>query len=647
MAPTNRPSGMVAALPRLRPMAALSIFLVLLGSLVLIPASKAHAVSCTGQVRYASSTNTTYLTSGNINLPDLLTICPSTPLVQTSSGVWELQSNLMIQNGATLNITGTAAGGTVNTLRLDSSSDNSPLDVVSITAQYGTLNFNHVNVTSWDPNTNGPDTNPNLPDGADPDTSRARSFIRALSYMDGSTPLESTMNIANSDMGYLGWYDAESYGVAFKGRGCDSTHLDVCAALNVYGSETNSRFHNNWMGTYTFDAYQMLFDHNEYDHNVMYGLDPHDDSDYLTITYNKFHDNGDHGLICSQRCDHLEIANNESYHNGIPPFAFPGDDDLSDNQIHGIMIHRGVTDSIIENNYIHDQPNGAGIAVFDSSNDIIRNNIIDGAKYGIRLSVGTENVTFANNTVSNSSQYGIYSYQGSDIPAYTVPSGRPTADVFTGNILNGSGSNLVKLNNSDAFTFTNTSVSGTVGTVYSDSSSMTWDSDAVPGAGLVLKNTSSSPAATVRLPLAAFSVNNGSAGTTTITAPDSRLSEVTNGAPDIVASPTGTSYVLSSATTGTSALTVTPRPVTVIPSTGTALAAVSGFTSSTKHVTIKSATTGSSVTFKYGGLTAGTNYVIRVDGTTLTSKVADSTGAVSWTYSVPNTASHDFTLKTS
>src|SRR5690349_464599 len=59
----------------------------------------------------------------------------------------------------------------------------------------------------------------------------------------------------------------------------------------------------------------MLFDHNVYTHNKSYGLDPHDDSDYLTITNNTFAENGNHGLICSQRCDHLTIRGNTSRHN--------------------------------------------------------------------------------------------------------------------------------------------------------------------------------------------------------------------------------------------------------------------------------------------------------------------------------------------
>ncbi len=41
------------------------------------------------------------------------------------------------------------------------------------------------------------------------------------------------------------------------------------------------------------------------------------------------------------------------------------------------MIHRGVTNTVISGNYVHDQPNGAGIAVFDSAGNTITNNTID------------------------------------------------------------------------------------------------------------------------------------------------------------------------------------------------------------------------------------------------------------------------------
>jgi hypothetical protein len=56
--------------------------------------------------------------------------------------------------------------------------------------------------------------------------------------------------------------------------------------LDVFGKETGSTFHDNYiyMGTYTWGAKGMLFDRNTYTHDYYYGLDPHDDSDFLRIT---------------------------------------------------------------------------------------------------------------------------------------------------------------------------------------------------------------------------------------------------------------------------------------------------------------------------------------------------------------------------
>ncbi|MFC6064234.1 right-handed parallel beta-helix repeat-containing protein [Streptomyces ochraceiscleroticus] len=454
---TDRSSGVIRTLRA-------GIVLLSAGTLVTgltgVLAPPAQAAACSGQVRYASSTNTLYLMSGTSSPSGISTLCPSAPLHQVdgSPGTWQLDANLVIQNGATLELHGSAAGGEVDTLRLSSPAGGGPTEVASITAQYGTIDIDRVDITSWDEQANGPDTDPSAASGE-----RGRAFIRALSYLDtDGTPRESTMNIYHSDIGYLGYYAAESYGVAYKARGCDITHQDVCDKLDVFGDQIGSRFHHNYMGTYTFGAYGMTFDRNEYDHNVAYGLDPHDDSDYLTITNNHAHDNGNHGIICSQRCDHLEIVGNESDHNGIPPYLPPGDDDASDNQVHGIMLHRGVTDSVVRDNNVHDQPNGAGIAVFDSSDDVIENNTVTRAKFGLRYSVGSQDITSANNTVTDSGQYAVYTYQGSDKPVYTNDTGRPARLAFTGNTFDGSGSNVLKIGQSDDLTFSGNTFTGTL-----------------------------------------------------------------------------------------------------------------------------------------------------------------------------------------
>jgi parallel beta-helix repeat protein len=259
------------------------------------------------------------------------------------------------------------------------------------------------------------------------------------------------MNIVDSDLGFLGFNGAESYGVAYKARGCGVATPDICAKLDVLGKEINSQFHDNYMGTYTWGAQGMKFTENKYTHNYYYGLDPHDDSDFLTITGNEFSGNGNHGLICSERCDHLTITNNTSKDNGRAGV-----------QVHGIMLHRGVTDSLIEGNTVTNN-RGGGIVVFDSVGNTIKGNTVTGNDYGLRFSVGTKDLTVTGNTVNDSKINAVYTYKGSDAAKYTGTSGRPTGITFTDNTFAGAGAELFKIQDSDKFTFTGGSIAGTRG----------------------------------------------------------------------------------------------------------------------------------------------------------------------------------------
>jgi hypothetical protein len=121
-------------------------------------------------------------------------------------------------------------------------------------------------VTSW--NGTGPDTDLTVPSGG----TRGRTFVRAVSFMDGSTPRTSRMNIVDSDLGFLGFNGSESYGVSYKARGCGASTPAICNVLDVFGTQTGSTLHDNYIGTYTWGAKDMQFDHNKYTHNKYYGL---------------------------------------------------------------------------------------------------------------------------------------------------------------------------------------------------------------------------------------------------------------------------------------------------------------------------------------------------------------------------------------
>jgi parallel beta-helix repeat protein len=230
------------------------------------------------------------------------------------------------------------------------------------------------------------------------------------------------------------------------------------------------------------------------------------------------------------------------------------------------MLHRGDTNDIIADNYVHDQPNGAGVAVFDSSGDTIRNNTIDNNMYGIRLSVGAEYLTVSGNQISDSSQYGVFSYQGSDAPAYTNSTGRPQNITFSGNTFTNTGANAIKLTSSDAFTFSGNTFNGTLtkGFLISNTTGVVFSGNTVP-AGLLTSASAVTPQTsdfTYQNASGSVAIQLDSDSTATFTGPSGTGYTVTttSGSTTYVShfTPTGGALSLTSAQVGTGVATVTP-----------------------------------------------------------------------------------------
>ncbi len=609
--------------------------LLLAGVGPIVMAARADAAACSSPVRYASSSNTIYLVTKQSYTPsDIRSFCASAPLtlVDAASKTWELSADLVLQNGATLVLHGSKAGGDVDTLRLRSLADNAPTNVSALTALYGTIDIDSVHVTSWDDATGKPDADPSLPSGAS--TDRGRAFIRALSTLDsdGVTPRQSTMTIANSEVDHLGYDGSEAEGVAYKTRGCDHTsaNIGVCQKVQVTGSETNSHFHDSFMGTFTWGASGITFKNNEYDHNVVYGLDPHDVSTKLTIDHNHFDNNGDHGLICAEACDHLTITNNESDHNGMVPFRGPSGTDTP-TKVHGIMLYRGVTNTTVSGNSVHDQPNGAGIAIYDTSGDTVTNNKIVGAQYGIQISVGSAKNTISNNTVTNSTLYGVYMYKSSDAVHYTTASGHPTGNVLSNNTFNGTGSNAVKLTESDSNQFTNSTFTNTGSKLqFINSAKNVLNNVTMPaGQRISVTGTAAEPGSlTIISPPGKLSVSVDANSSYDVTNVGGKLYAV--GGVAATVSPTGSATHLTSTALGTTGgVSMTPQALTVLPASGSASASATGSGTST-NLTV-TGTPGGNLAITIGGLTPGAHYLVRRNGGQITTAVADSGGVVRFT----------------
>lgn len=384
------------------------IFLGPLVGLLLVSSDASSAEPCDlSGIRYASSTDNLYVEKpGECTLSDLNTL--NRPdvleLVDVANGIWLLKSNLIVKNGGSLLLKGLAKGGDVNEFRMRSNPG--PDGFIRLEINYGNLTIDGVEVKSWDETTASVDT----------DEADGRPYIKARSFKDNVTGQinESRVDIIDSDLGYLGYENNESYGLSLKVKAKrDEQYL--FDEIDIYGSIINSRSHHNHMGYYSWGAYGVEIRDSEFDNNSVYGIDPHDHSDALIIDNNYIHDNGSHGIICSTDCKDLVITNN-----------------FVENSRHGIMLHNNVTDSLVEGNTLRGNRE-VGIALYFSHNNIVRNNDSRFNEDGIRLSAGSSNNLVENNTVSDNIRYSFYQYGGDSLPPET--DGRNDGNTFSGNTI--------------------------------------------------------------------------------------------------------------------------------------------------------------------------------------------------------------------
>lgn len=403
--------------------------------------------TATNTIHWSSTSNRIYVDNGApATLSDIKAAVPKAPLelVDPANAVWLLRANLWIQNGSTLVLHGTSLGGDVNEFRLQSNNSADSNSIVSVTADWGGIEMKHTRITSWDTVAGKPDTE-YLKFG--------RAYVRVRSSLadDGVTALESRMDIEDSDVGYLGYEAAESFGLSWKVVGVHpDPALSIFDFVNVYGDVIHSHIHDNYFGVYTFGAYGSKFLTNEVDHNAGYGIDPHDDSDFLVIEGNNVHHNGLgnlhnaaggprglHGIIASRRCDHLTIRNNASWANVG----------------NGIMLHRHCNDCLIEGN--HSYRNGdSGIAVFDDDRALIRDNLVESnSNAGIRFSVGSADNQVIQNEIGFNGTNGIYFFAGTDIPEPDdddpTLTARPRRNLIATNLVHDCRAEGLKVSNAD------------------------------------------------------------------------------------------------------------------------------------------------------------------------------------------------------
>eukprot|EP00903_Cladosiphon_okamuranus_P006681 g6521.t1 len=395
------------------------------------------------------------------------------PIGSPVTNKWLLAAELYVTNGAIFYCKGTNAGGDCDELRIQS---NGPDDWYEVRGHGGSMYFEDTIVTSWDTDNEAPQE----------EYEGGRSFLNCVSEKltgetcDGMAKNEMgecRMDIINSEIGYLGWFDSESYGLTWKVRGfCkDLSNPDVFETTNVYGDIINSDIHHNYYGHYSYGHQGGVWINNKMHHNHQYGFDPHDDSDYLTIAGNDVYNNVNHGIIASKRCNNVKIYDNIVYNGG--------------DEAVGIFLHRSSDGAEVYDNTIYNMKD-AGIAMLESMDADIHDNIIDDVRYGIRMSLGSAGNNVYDNTFNSCTEYGLYTYEGSDEPTEGVSDGRPSDNTFDSNEITDTPVG-VKFKSSDNLIVSNNVFTGTQELEFFDAQDTQWSGNTLPESGVCVDNVTS------------------------------------------------------------------------------------------------------------------------------------------------------------
>ena len=308
-------------------------------------------------ITYDAKRNTITLKKGaRVTLPDVALALNRPKLLHAvGDGEWLLAANLMIEQGASLNL----SSPTVRWLKLRSDD----AGFVSVRVLGGRLDIRQTCITSWDESAGSVDRQ--YTDG--------RSYILAR---DGAT-----MNVQDARLSFLGYDANESYGVAWRLTG-------------TTGEITNSVFAYNFYGLYAYEASGLVIRANEVHHSVRYGIDPHTRSNKLVIEDNHVHHNGKQGIILAEGCSNSVIRDNI----------------VHDNALHGIVIYQGSNNNVIENNTTY--KNGMqGINVNNATDNVLRNNTVyENGGAGIGIGQRAEQNVVVGNTVERNGKDGISVY---------------------------------------------------------------------------------------------------------------------------------------------------------------------------------------------------------------------------------------------
>ena len=331
------------------------------------------------EARFDAITNTITLSRGeNVSVPALSDVVKNPgALREVGPGEWLLGADLVVLSGASLHV----SAPTVNWLKVASGGGT----FVSITALGGGVDISGSCVTSWD----------DAAQEVDEQYRDGRSFLLAR---DGAT-----MTIDKAEIRYLGFGEAESYGLSWRTEGTS-------------GYITNSVVSHLFYGLYTFEVSGLRVQDNEFHHNVLYGVDPHTRSRNLLIEHNVVHDNGKHGIILAEEITDSVIRGNIAYanaHHGIVMYL-GSDRNLVEgnetfrNAAQGINVNESKSNTIRNNTVYDNSESGIGISQTSMDTLVEGNEVRGNQQDGLRLVSESTKTTVRDNVIGENARYGVY-----------------------------------------------------------------------------------------------------------------------------------------------------------------------------------------------------------------------------------------------
>lgn len=219
--------------------------------------------------------------------------------------------------------------------------------------------------------------------------------------------------IAGSRLAALGYQMTKAFGLTITTGPQTGARIDK--ERQPTATIVDNTIENFDYGFYSYEARDTRVVGNEFRNNLIYGVDPHDRTHRLTVSYNTVYGSaGKHGIIISREVDDSRIIGNLI-------FANAGS---------GIMLERQSNGNVVYANTTFDNVQD-GITIFETAcNLIVRNDVFRNKRAGLKIRNSVD-IGIYHNFIRQNAQRGIEAYIA-NLAASTESQGRDFAlDPYT------------------------------------------------------------------------------------------------------------------------------------------------------------------------------------------------------------------------